>query len=505
MTDSRAADLFRHVSVEKAPLYRAIMEIFAAAKRQYRLQLRPDEVLAAGRWDEDPPRPEELSAALAQLAAWGNLDSQPDTARVQTLADFYRARFLYQLSHGGEAVEAAIETFTRTLHRRAELQTIALEDIAERLRALQGLLDEELLDVPKIHQTLRDLTRVFEGLAENAQSFMAGMARGVDLPQADATALAQIKRRLIDYLERFMSDLVRRTDAIGRQISTLAPHMESALEAVAAREAVDAAPGDDLEAQEERRRRLAAWQERWSGLSGWFVATSHQGSQAELLRARGRSAIVQLLGAIGTLNDRRSGRSDRSADFRILAGWFLDCASDGEAHRLARAAFALAPARHLSLNPAADDDIPAATPWAEAPALTVHPRLREYGEAAPRGPLPGVRDRSQARAALAHRLEEETRQIEAARSRLATGRPVRLSEIGNLDRHAFGLFLSLLGEALAEQHHPDAAVERDSADGLLRLRLEPLGPATRATISTPDGVFQGRDHILTITSTVEAP
>ena len=44
MNDS--ADLFRHVSAEKALFYRCIMDVFAAAKRQYRLQLRPDEVLA---------------------------------------------------------------------------------------------------------------------------------------------------------------------------------------------------------------------------------------------------------------------------------------------------------------------------------------------------------------------------------------------------------------------------------------------------------------------------
>jgi hypothetical protein len=40
-----SAELFRHVSAEKSEFYRSIMDVFAAAKRQYRLQLRPDEVL----------------------------------------------------------------------------------------------------------------------------------------------------------------------------------------------------------------------------------------------------------------------------------------------------------------------------------------------------------------------------------------------------------------------------------------------------------------------------
>ena len=36
---SESAELFRHVSAEKAAFYRCIMDVFAAAKRQYRLQL----------------------------------------------------------------------------------------------------------------------------------------------------------------------------------------------------------------------------------------------------------------------------------------------------------------------------------------------------------------------------------------------------------------------------------------------------------------------------------
>ena len=51
-TQSPAAELFRHVSADKALLYRGVMQAFAAAKRQYRLQLRPDEVQAEARWPD---------------------------------------------------------------------------------------------------------------------------------------------------------------------------------------------------------------------------------------------------------------------------------------------------------------------------------------------------------------------------------------------------------------------------------------------------------------------
>lgn len=500
--NATAAELFRHLSAEKSTFYRCIMDVFAAAKRQYRLQLRPDEVLAEANWPEGAPRIEEVNAALAQLTEWGNLESQPDTARVSTLSDFYRARFLYRLSHGGEAVETSLTVFFQTLRRRAELQTVALEDIASRLQALQQLIDnatlEDGLDVAKIHQLLRDLVGVFHDLAENAQAFMASVARSLELQQAEANAVIAYKRRLIDYLDRFLGDLVRRSDSIAQLIQQLAPHIDSVFLQVVEREARDAAPEGAQNQADEKSGRWQAWHERWKGLRGWFLSTGSEPPQAELLRARARAAIPQLLGAIATLNERRSGRSDRSADFRMLAHWFAASSSDGEAHRMARAAFALHPARHYSLNPQVDDDLPASTPWADAPPLQINPRLREYGEAAPRGPLARVRDRSAERALMAGQLAEESRQVDAARQRLATGRPVRLSELGELDIHAFGLFLSLLGEALAEQAHPEQAVERQTGDGLLYIRMEPLDIATEARITTPAGVFAGRDHLLTI-------
>ena len=523
-TANDSADLFRHVSAEKAGVYRSIMAVFAAAKRQYRLQLRPDEVLAEAQWAGAPPRIEEVNAALTQLAEWGNLESQPDTARVSNLSDFYRARFLYRLSLGGESVEAALTVFFQNLQRRAELQTVALEDISSRLQALQTLLDSpaghtdtdtdtytytdidtagDAPDVAKVHEVLRDLVRVFESLAENAQAFMAGVARSIELQQAQANAVVSYKRRLIDYLERFMGDLVRRSDAIARLVQALAPRIDPVLLRVAQREARDAAPGDAHDLADEQLRRWQAWRERWKGLRGWFLQTGQEPPQAELLRARARAAIPQLLGAIAAINERRSGRSDRSADFRMLAHWFAACADEAEAHRLARAAFALNPARHFSLNPQADEGLPASTRWADAPPLQINPRLREYGEAAPRGPLAKVRDRSEDRARMAGQLAEESRQVEAARRRLATGRATRLSEIGELDPHAFGLFLNLLGEALAEQPGPQATIERQTGDGLLHIRLEPLASGSHARIVTPAGVFAGRDHRLTITSTQE--
>ena len=490
----------RHVSAEKSALYRGVMDAFAAAKRQFRLHLRPDEVLAEAAWSGPPPKIEEVQTALAQLTEWGNLESQPDTARVASISDFYRARFLYRLSEGGEAVETALGAFVRALKRRAELQGVALEDIANQLQVLTTLAEQAVPDPAKVHEILRDLVRVFEGLADNAQAFMASIGRNLDLQQTDANSVVAYKKRLIDYLDRFIGDLVSRSGTIAQRILALDSVIQPLLVQAAQREARDVAPG----AQDERGDASAAaeqmWRERWRGLRGWFVSTGHDPPQAEVLRSKARSAIPHLLAVIAALNERRSGRSDRSADFRVLASWFADCSDDADTHRLARAAFALNPARHFLAGPD-PPDLPATTPWAEAPAISIHPRLREYGEIAPRGPLPRVRDRTSERAQLASQLEQVDREMEAARAMLANGRPVRLSELGPLDQHGFQLFLTLLGETLPAQANPDETVERQTGDGLLRVRLQPLKADSIAKISTDAGLFSGRDHLLTVTPT----
>ncbi len=152
-TDRARAELFRHVTVDKAALYRAIMKAFAAAKRQFRLHLRPDEVRIEAQWPGAPPALEEIQQALAQLVEWSNLQSQPDTARVSTLEDFYRARFLYSLTSGGEAVETGLAAFAQALARRGELQSVALEDIVGRVSALRTLADASPIDAAKVHET----------------------------------------------------------------------------------------------------------------------------------------------------------------------------------------------------------------------------------------------------------------------------------------------------------------------------------------------------------------
>ncbi len=508
---------FAHLDVPLAALYRRVMAVFIAAKQRFVVHLRPEDVAEALRHDGswEPVAQEQLDEALRSLQGWGNLRADPDTGRVTTVEDFYRARYLYQLSREGEAAERALALYESELGRRGELQAVALEDIRFRLRALHDM--EADLDPAVVHNLLLELMGRLDSLAANASAFMSSLQRTLDLQEIDEEAFLAYKDRLIGYLERFVSELVVKAFEIEKILRSLEAAGTSRVEAIlrlaAEREAADVAPGDDPSIADAGRqdaaahadavaRKLAEWRVRWSGLASWFVTSDRlHPSQAELLRSRTRQAIPDLLATVSLLQERRAGRSDRSADFRALARWFAEVSDDADAHRLWRAAFGLTPSRHLTAEATAEQaDIPASTSWLDAPQTEIAPRLRQTGRYTHRGYQKRVTDRSAEREHLARQAAAEREQTDSARRRLATGRPVLLSGLGPLDSAEFGLFLRLLGDALAAgPAGADGVIRTRTTDGTMEIVLRPLPDAGVAEIRTADGVLRGPDHEITIT------
>jgi uncharacterized protein (TIGR02677 family) len=330
---------------------------------------------------------------------------------------------------------------------------------------------------------------------------MTSLQRTIDLQEVEEEAFLAYKDRLIAYLERFVSDLVVKAYDIAATLQDLG-EVDGLLQVAAQREAADVAPD---EAGDPAADKLLEWRNRWSGLWSWFVGDRTHPSQASLLRQRARKAIPDLLATISVLQERRAGRSDRSADFRELARWFAQSPDDEDAHRLWRAAFGLASARHHAVGADAPD-VPATTSWLDAPPVEIAPRLRATGSYQRRGQPTKVRDRSAEKENLARQVTAEREQTEAARRRLATGRPTLLSGLGALGRDEFTLFLRLLGEALsAGPPGPDGSIRTRTGDGTLEIVLTPADSGLVATIVTEDGTMYGPDHELTINDLIVPP
>ncbi len=502
---------FAHLSAPNAPLYRDVLSTFARARDRFIVHMRPEDVVAdLGR----PGETEEVIAALDKLVEWGNLRADPDTSRVTSVEDFHRARYLYQLTAAGQAAEQAIAVYEETIGRRGSLQSVALADIAAQLRSLADMADRQAdPDPAKVHLLLLGLAERFAGLADNAQAFMASLRRVIDFADGDVDAFVAYKQRLIDYINRFIADLANR----GAEIATVLTRIESAdierlLLVAARREAADAVPdlpeagtADQEDAYETAvAESLNAWRNRWRGLRDWFVsADSRHPSQARLLRGAAVTAITQLIDTVAAFNERRSGRSDRSADFRTLARWFAEAPDDQAAHALWRAAFGLTPARHLTVTPDTvaewEQERPLPnTPWREAPPVRISPQLRKTGSYERRGRPNRVTDRAEQRQLLAAQAAREAAETSAARTRLRTERPVLLSELGELDTRAFRLFLGLLGDALSARLPGDTEVRTTTGDGSMEIRLSLVPDGGIVVIPTEDGELRGPQHVIQI-------
>lgn len=503
---------FTHLTVPNAALYRGVMGVFVAAKERFTVHLRPEDVHAALTSEQHPAEVEDVTKALDSLVGWGNLRADPDTARVTAVEDFYRKRFIYQLTRAGEAAEEALGVFGEALGRRGALQAVALHDIVTQLRALLVLAAEDEPDAARTYLTLDALSSRFAALAENARAFMGSLQRTIDLHEVEVDDFLAYKDRLIQYLERFIQDLI----TLGGRIAVLLTELdgvqggvEPLLRRAAAREAADAAPAEAASAE---KAALERWQDRWVGLRAWFLSGPEgegRRSQARLLRGQALGAIPQLLAVVRLLNERRSGRSDRSADFRVLARWFAEAPDDAARHRLWRTAFGLYPARHLTVDAdtltARDaEPVPPATPWAEAEPLRISPQLRRTGSYERRGKARKVEDRSAGRRHLAALAARQSAQIAAARRRLVTGGEIRLSDLGELDVVAFGLFLQLLGDALATWRPGMTRTVATSNDGSMEIRLALQPGGAQAEIRTSDGVLRGPDHLVEIIDLVAA-
>jgi uncharacterized protein (TIGR02677 family) len=351
--------------------------------------------------------------------------------------------------------------------------------------------------------TLKTLRARFDELTANALAFIGSLQRNIDLLAGGVAEFLAYKERLIGYIERFVSELVLATVEIAASIERIEHSGVERLLAIAGeREIVDV-----LEQTESARAAaIDAWISRWSGLRSWFRGDAAAPSQSEVLRGRARSSIRALLAAAAVINDRRNARSDRVADLRTLARWFIEAESDADTHRLWRAAFGLTPARHLKTDDATLDRLNSApvspqTSWLDAPPVYISPRLRATGKYHRPGAPKAVVDRSAEKERLRREAEEEAAQILAAQRRFATGRPMRLSEIGRLNAAEFELFLDLLGEALAARVDPDEPIETTSSDGVLVISLVPILDVDSVVIETSYGSFSGPDHIIVVRET----
>lgn len=492
---------FRYATVPNAPTYRAVMQVCYDAMRRYVIELRPHDILRElreARYVVEVADVEALETEyLAPLVRWGNLAATADPAGVERLEDFYRRRLVYHLTDVGEAAHRAVLDVEATVGRSGSLQANMLRKIRDGLAALADAASRD--DPDELLRDLHDVNTAFETLTHEANRFMTdlGALVGGDRDTGDDDArFVAYKQAVLAYVSRFVEQLRRLTDEIVAHLAAVRAAGPERLIARASRSAdLPDFSGDGAAPARWAREQRA----RWSGIVAWFTGDGAGGEPTvERLASFAVGAVLTLTRVLARLNDRRGRPVDRTTDFLTLAGWFADCPSDADAHRLWRVAFGLHPARHTSLVEADPDLTSTRTSWWDAAPVEVPTRLRSHGRTTRSGRHPRAADFAQQRRWLAAKARREREQLEVAVARLA-GRPLRLSALTELDASEFDLLLALLDTALSAPREHDGARATRTADGRLHVALRPPDDGARATLRLPSGTLAAPDYRLEVT------
>ena len=496
---------FAYLVAEKSPLYREIVDIFAEAKSGFFLHLRPSDVhqrLDMRGIQIDGGR-ETVEAALTQLCQWQVLEAWNDNSDVATLTDFNRRRLQYQLTAAGEAAHDAIRQFVAHLRRRISLDAAALGRIHNNLVELRELTQHEPLDDDRVFQILRSLMADVQDLTARAQSFFRWLHEQTESRRSDLDTFLEYKERLIEYLREFVGELLTCGSRIADVLRSLSQDTERLLATVVAvetRDSWDAADPTGEALREDSRKR---WKSRWNGLLHWFLDDAAGPAQSRQLQSAARAAIPRVLALAQQQRLRRGTRSDRAADLRELAAWFLEVEDDRQAHLLWRAAFGLSPARHMTVDPERLEGLEMTpvsehTTWAESPPVVIDPSLRRYGRQRTTSASRSIVDSTEARRELRRRLVAERQQERVVRQELFDLGKRRFSEIGDLSADSFGLLTDLLGAA-ADARRPNAATSvGTSHDGGFQIYVEWTQELGMASISTAAGTLKLNDAVFRV-------
>ncbi|MDA0183303.1 TIGR02677 family protein [Solirubrobacter phytolaccae] len=425
--------VFAYLTAPHAERYVQIMELFVTHKRRFGLRLAPRELLVM--WQDvapdSAPTVDELVVALEQLYEWEAVDRQADTGRAGSTAEFKRARNTYDITAAGEASWEAAQRVLTLERRVASLGQQRLRRIAGTLDELAQLSQTSPVDGQRAEQLLVTLRAEIADTVQGISAFMRELGEVMTLGERlEREPFLAYKARVVDHLQHF--DPMQRESHARFTVAarTVEEHLDALVAAVVA--AGGQVAGYRQAPEQADRIRAEAVREEWRQAHDWLVGRGET-TPWEQLRRSINGAVDWLLDTWNRLASEQSGRLDRSSDYRRLAAMLVEDPDSGP--ELFHLAFAMSPARHLSVPDPDEDQLEngATQSWWTVPGLLMDRTLRLPSSRTNQGRTTRIPDVTQARQLARVEAEEDARADAALRTRLLALHGKRLSEFHILD------------------------------------------------------------------------
>jgi uncharacterized protein (TIGR02677 family) len=492
---------FRYISGDRADLLGPVVDICFHNKRSLGLRLSLGEIHAELAERYGVAR--EL-VALRRDLDWlynhGNIDKQVEGGLVGSIEEYRQGRFTFDITARGEQAHQAVVEFLAFQETAVALEASRLPAILEALLELAGELRKERPDPGRLYNLLDSLLGLGRALRQSISDFMSGLSRVLSSTEAvNSEGFQEYKREVARYLREFNHIFELRSAEIAAVIAEVDELGAERMVELAAR--ADHSVQLDMTADEIARSRETRPREAWTAMHAWFLGDDERAPQHQFRQAL-MSAITWITETALRLAEQRTGRVDRTAEYRALARWFNRLASDAECHALFHASFGLWGPRHHSGAWDDPEQVSEHERWLDAPPAPVEPYFFRPGGRAPgAGRGTSLPDLAETETAFAEQCAAEREELRRAMSRFAGNGPIRLTDLAELDDTEFTHLLNWLSTGLAT---PSADGEHrcTSADGLVQLVLRlPADPTERADVWVGEHRFEGPNLLLEVRAT----
>lgn len=379
----------KYLNADNVGRYRLIMRYFYDCHTKLKYWLRPEDVYSTvSSWDVlDDYTLEQCQRDLDVLTEWKNLSSRHDGGRANTIEEYLRKRYRYQMTPYAIEIERMLDSLEKIHGYGGSLEPTLLERIAGYVRAIAA--SDGSSRPNEALQLWRDLQGAFQNLHENASDYLASLqtARAEEWMLTEQFLL--YKDTLTHYLQNFMVGLQK----YGSQIEGLLRGTpESAwgpfLTAVVAEE-LRLPSLDDLPTEDDL---LELRREEWAIFRQWFIGTDFEASDVVFLERATKESIGRFVRYAMAIQEKQRVGVSRRRELDFLGKWFLSLESSEDAHRLGAAVFGLFKPRHFQGEPPGTTDSADLSMWDELPIereLSSRSRIRRRG-----GGVEPIRNRS---------------------------------------------------------------------------------------------------------------
>jgi len=483
-----------YLTAESAGQYRTILRYFYHQHERMRDFIAPEEILEHMRsipvfsdYQED-----QLHQQLAQLVKWNNLIARQDMTSAKTVEEYKKKRFRYQSTPYTIEIERMLVILEKKVGNtfQGSLERSQFDRLLQALSNLQKEMEVNLTKNEEEYMRLwEDVFRYFQTIRTSTADYIAYINSEQTDQRMQTEAFLVYKNQFTAYLRDFIVSLQKTALQIGEHLSDLTPHKleDFFRKLIKHRKAIPRLEDTSSSAEEWGTE----YKEYWESLRQWFLGSSTQQSELEVLQWQTNEMIRRMTRYVQRIGERQQHFRSRKNDYLHLARWFANCSTLEEAHKLSSVVFGAMTIQHLQLEEGTTDNLHADT-WDEEPIeIKLKPRVSHYRGKTKPGSMTSNGEKKKRQREL---YLEERRQEQMLVQKYMKEDVIKLSELGKVEPFIRKVLLSWIGKSMTNKERKVKTdyglIVKVTLDANNYIFLE----AEDGTLKMPDALFEFEDQ-----------